>query len=278
LQPRGQENKHPIFVLAAARSGTTLLRYALDAHPRIAVPPEWNFTQPIVAGYAHFERLVEQGDGDDRSRPFRRIGIDCSATEVRARFRSWLECWYLEYAKRRGKARWGATTHTLLDYSVGVVDDLFAGCAAYVVQVRHPLDQVTSAIEKFGDGEFSALNLTRHMDYWVRVVSQHLVAEEQLGERCTRIRYEDLVADPTLTANRVFAFLGEDPVPDIATLMFTERHDGHWGDHKILSTDAVHTTSVGRWKAVLDRTIVNQTLAAVPAAAELMIHLGYSLD
>ena len=32
----------PVFVLCNARSGSTLLRFLLDAHPEIACPPETN--------------------------------------------------------------------------------------------------------------------------------------------------------------------------------------------------------------------------------------------
>jgi len=34
----------PIFILSAARSGSTLLRYILDHHPEIACPPESNLS------------------------------------------------------------------------------------------------------------------------------------------------------------------------------------------------------------------------------------------
>jgi hypothetical protein len=30
----------PVFVLCMARSGSTLLRFLLDAHPELACPPE----------------------------------------------------------------------------------------------------------------------------------------------------------------------------------------------------------------------------------------------
>jgi sulfotransferase family protein len=41
--PRGQPARagaEPVFVLCAGRSGSTLLRFLLDAHPELACPPE----------------------------------------------------------------------------------------------------------------------------------------------------------------------------------------------------------------------------------------------
>jgi hypothetical protein len=267
----------PIFVLGAGRSGTTLMRFALDTHPRIAVPCEWNFTVPLVRAYAHFvERATELGAGA-ADRPFTEIGIDRSCAEVRATFRAQLEGWYLEYAARRGKVRWGATTHRLLDQSVDVLDDLLDGDAVYIVLVRHPLDHATSAIERFNHAEFHLENVERMLRYWVNTVTHHLQVERQLPDRCTRVRYEDLVAEPEARLRAVFEFIGESHVPDIHEEMFAQPHDGDCGDHKIRRTSSVQRTSVGRWKGKLEPAVVDAALRASPAAQRLMDELGYTV-
>jgi protein-tyrosine sulfotransferase len=38
----------PSFLIGIYRSGTTLLRYVLDSHSNIAVPPETNFLYPLA--------------------------------------------------------------------------------------------------------------------------------------------------------------------------------------------------------------------------------------
>ena len=38
----------PGFLIGVYRSGTTLLRYILDSHSNIAVPPETNFLYPLA--------------------------------------------------------------------------------------------------------------------------------------------------------------------------------------------------------------------------------------
>ena len=37
------------FVVGATRSGTTLLRLMLDAHPELAIPPETHFIPKVIA-------------------------------------------------------------------------------------------------------------------------------------------------------------------------------------------------------------------------------------
>ncbi|MGH2954702.1 MAG: sulfotransferase, partial [Solirubrobacterales bacterium] len=37
------------FVVGVGRSGTTLLRLMLDAHPRLAIPPETHFVPELIA-------------------------------------------------------------------------------------------------------------------------------------------------------------------------------------------------------------------------------------
>ena len=51
LQPK------PIFVVSSPRSGSTLFRMILDAHPRLAVPPPawlYDFFQPFLYSYGDF--------------------------------------------------------------------------------------------------------------------------------------------------------------------------------------------------------------------------------
>ncbi len=48
-EPLGAVGRAP-FVVGVGRSGTTLLRMMLDAHPELAIPPETHFAQPPSSG------------------------------------------------------------------------------------------------------------------------------------------------------------------------------------------------------------------------------------
>src|SRR5699024_5571037 len=52
----------PRFILSPYRSGTTLLRYCLDSHPDLAVPPETEFLRPL--GSLLFDSIYTRGYRD----------------------------------------------------------------------------------------------------------------------------------------------------------------------------------------------------------------------
>ncbi len=51
------------FVVGVGRSGTTLLRMMLDAHPEMAIPPETHFLPPMIEQFSRLrvtpERVLE---------------------------------------------------------------------------------------------------------------------------------------------------------------------------------------------------------------------------
>jgi protein-tyrosine sulfotransferase len=95
-----------IVVLGVPRSGTTLVRRLLNAHPRIACPPETN----LLSAAARF--LAEQRFAGGLS-----VGVipgldfaGFSEAEVLERFREFLFSFWREIARRAGKARWAEKT------------------------------------------------------------------------------------------------------------------------------------------------------------------------
>ncbi len=105
------------FVVGVNRSGTTLLRLMLDAHPDLTIPPETHFVPEVI-------RLARR-DGGTRVRMVRTMtrhprwgdfGID--ARELRGRVAHIkpakagpvVRAFYELYAESQGKARWGDKT------------------------------------------------------------------------------------------------------------------------------------------------------------------------
>src|SRR6059058_4977269 len=60
------------FVAGVSRSGTTLLRLMLDAHPELTIPPETHFVPKLIT---QFESWMEEGAGTTelRARAFELI-------------------------------------------------------------------------------------------------------------------------------------------------------------------------------------------------------------
>ena len=105
------------FIGGATRSGTTLLRLMLDAHPEVAIPSETHFVPDVIArcveGPVTADELAAIVTGHRRWGDF---GLDAgelrgalaalepltAAEAIRAFFRL--------YAREQGKARWGDKT------------------------------------------------------------------------------------------------------------------------------------------------------------------------
>src|SRR3954463_2695033 len=91
----------PIFVVGTMRSGSTLFRLVLDAHPHIAIPEETGFMGALAA--------TKQIPGWRHGRGwFERIGW--SEAEFDARLRDFYSGLFERHARSQGKQRWGEKT------------------------------------------------------------------------------------------------------------------------------------------------------------------------
>jgi hypothetical protein len=109
--------------------------------------------------------------------------------------------------------------------------------------------------------------------FWTDNAQATLAVEEQFADKCFRLRYEDLVADPEATAARVFEFLGVAAAPGISQRCFSvERERFGPADHKIWYTSKISNDSVGRGWSVPAGMIAPQLLAVMN---ELAGRLGY---
>jgi hypothetical protein len=113
--------------------------------------------------------------------------------------------------------------------------------------------------------------------FWMDSVQAALAAEEKFPERCYRLRYEDLVADPEGTAAGLFKFLDVGQVPGISETCFSpDRERFGPADYKIWSTSRISQDSVGRGWTVPAGMIAPHILGGIN---ELTATLGYlSID
>jgi Sulfotransferase family len=267
----------PVFVLCAGRSGSTLLRFVLDAHPELACPPETNV--PALCGQlANVWALIE-GAPLSANRGDEPPEIPDS---VIAGVRETMDRMVGSYLTRRGKQRY-------CDKSLGTARYAYLMSrvwpeAKFICLVRHPMDVVASGIEAcpwglggYGFDQYIAETPSNSVfamaRFWVDNVATILAAEEEYSDRCHRVRYEDLVGDPQSTADALFEFLGVAKVPDIAEKIFAaERERFGPADYKIWNTSEITTDSVGRGWTMPAGLIGPQVLEAM---AELCGKLGY---
>jgi hypothetical protein len=238
------------FLVGCARSGTTLVRRIVDAHPEIAAPAEANIPA-LIDQAGHTWRTVWGGHHELR---LGHLPDDIRAEIRSAAMRPMAACC-------RGT---GATVYC--DKSLGALDCLPAVAdvlpdARYVLVFRQVMDVVASALEASPWGfrgygflpfvERSMDNFVAGLvDYWTAHVSAALQWEASQPAACHRVRYEDLVTSPVECAAGLFAFLGVPDEPAALERAFDATGAGVLGDHKINYTDAIHAESVGRGRKV----------------------------
>jgi hypothetical protein len=269
----------PVFVLCMGRSGSTLLRFILDAHPDLACPPETNLPA-LCAQLAIVWSLIEgaplsatRGDTPPVVPEPAIVGI-----------RHTMDTMTASYLVRRGKKRF-------CDKSLGSAQfaDLLVRIyptAKFVCLYRHPMDVIRSALDACpwglngyglepyinGSPGNAVLALAR---YWLDHAASIAEVEDQYPTRCHQIRYEDLVAAPEEVTQKIFAFLGVTQIPGITERCFTgDRERFGPADHKIWATSKISSDSIGDGQTVPAGLIPPPITNAINCLAD---RLGYVL-
>jgi hypothetical protein len=242
----------PAFIVGCHRSGTTLLRYLLDAHPALACPPESKFLAAFgdVLTYPQAMRgLRSLGVGPDR---------------LLADLRRMINAFFQEYAARHGKRRWIDKTPNyarLLPF----LDALFGHEVLFLLMVRHPLDTADSLahlpafnLDEPEDPDIAA-SVERHgrdraawVRHWVDTADTLAWFGAHTPARTHFVRYEALVTGPARTLEEVLEFLGEARSPEVVADLidgaFTRRHPPGYEDATIRDSHGIHQSSIGKWR------------------------------
>jgi hypothetical protein len=266
----------PAFVLCTGRSGSTLVRFLLDAHPDLACPPETRLAwlcRQLAGTWSVLEDAPIEAEDADKPSVFPGAVIEGLRASVNPMIAS--------YLARRGKKRFcdkslGAAAH--VDLLLQVWPE-----AKFICLYRHPMDVIASGIEAspwgltgYGFDSYvsgSANTVAALARYWADHTEAIAETEEEFGPTCLRLRYEDLVTDPEREAARLFGFLDVTGIPDAVARSFSvpKQRFGP-GDYKIWSTTQVTASSVGRGWSVPARLISDSVL---PRVNDLADRLGY---
>ncbi len=280
------------FIVGVTRSGTTLLRLMLDAHPDLAIPPETHFVPQLIKttrkrgitceeAHAVVTSHRQWGDFDLDSGELMRRYCALPRVEPEATVRAFFEL----YAEREGKPRWGDKTPN------------------YVKRMRQIERTIPEAhfIHMIRDGRDAALSRFKRLlkepppietvaGRWVKKIERARADGEQLGHYM-EVQYEHLVRDTEAELRRVCDFI---ELPwDPAILRYYERaadrlaemtrdlpaEEGkpmrpadHRKEAHLLTSKPPDPSRLERWKEELDPE-QNATFERV--AGGLLDELGY---
>lgn len=282
-------------IVGAGRSGTTLLRLMLDAHPLMSIPPETHFV-PHVAGLSD-----EGGDARDRFLAavtsfetwpdFAMTNETFSAALTRLASFSVAEgvrTFYRVYAQAHGKSRWGDKTP---DYCLHL--ELLGRLlpeARFIHIIRDGRDVAVSIRPlHFSPGDTMEA-LARDWVHRVRTARAQAADVEHYRE----VRYEDLVTDPSGHLRAVAAYV-DLPWDDVMLRYWRQAPDRlaeaqdrfHPVTGELVVSKAQRLANhewtahppersrVGRWREVLTP---RETEEYLRVAADLLGELGYLDD
>lgn len=285
-------------IVGAPRSGTTLLRLMLDAHPELAIPPETGF---LVLG----KDLSDMGSDPvkafvDAVTTFPTdapvwADFQISAAEFHAELQELkpfsvaegFRVFYRLYAARFGKCRWGDKT-PMYGRHLGTIEELLPE-ARFIHLIRDGRDVAVSLREQwFSPGRDMEVQASFWRDHVLEARRQGIASRHYV-----EIRLEDLVHDTETVLRQICSFC---ELPwDAAMLRHHNRAQARLKEHvarvrtdgrtivshedrlrqQAMSQKPPDPTRIGIWKERLS-TLECRQFEAV--AGDLLKELGYAVD
>ncbi len=292
LRATGPEPAPAPFVCGVTRSGTTLLRLMLDSHPQMAIPGETHWVPKLIKAQ---ERSKHSGDElADLIIDHKRWGdFHLDASELRARYNALdpvtaadaIRAFYMLYAEREGKARYG-------DKTPGYVKEMrriqrVLPEARFIHIIRDGRDVSLSHMRmNWGPESYAeSARLWRNRIRKARKMAPDI-------DHYLEIRFEELVADTEGVLRRVcdFTELEFDPV----MLDYHERAEGRLAekarelprknrpnqpaearlDSHRLAKEPPRSDRIGMWR---ERMTPDEVAEYEAVAGDMLVTLGYEL-
>jgi hypothetical protein len=231
------------FVVGVGRSGTTLLRFMLDAHPELAIPPETHFVPELLERERECSDPRELAAAIVGARTWDDFGLEPEALyEAVAGAHGApdvIRAFYRLCADARGKPRWGDKTPGYVKRMRSIAGGLPE--ARFVHLIRDGRDV---ALSRRARGMGADKPIGDVAELWQRRIENARRQAKKLRGRYLELRYEDLVADPEpgLRAVCDLVGLGYDP----AMLSFHEAAGARLGELGDLRAEAGRPKRPGR--------------------------------
>ncbi len=229
-----------LFPLGCPRSGTTFLARLLNAHPEILTTYETAVFLQLNHRIITTRPVPQDAKGGASSH--RQLWTRQLAQESR----ELIEGYYEEVARIEGKrslAYWGDKhPHHAQNHCLDFIEGLYPD-ARFIYIVRDPRDAACSI------AAMRACDFEEAMTIWSRLSGLYEAFLAGRQDRVQTLRYEDLVAQPTLEAHKLIGGLGLTWHTDVdGFLAMHAAHDVHATGLERHRRRDFSNHSVGRWR------------------------------
>ena len=206
----GEVKNNGIFIVGAARSGTTLLRLLINNHPEIACLGETQFfhhnylqlssnseknisifsdifrTESELPNFLHNNELLKYLPNDKKVATYFNVLLSA-------------------YAKKLGKNKWAekSPSHIL---RIKLIKKLFPDAKIINIK-RNPYSSAISRFQKLKKKEFNHFSLFIYLKYLKKVDKIVSVFERENKDSVLTVKYEDLSENPKFFLEKIFTFL-----------------------------------------------------------------------
>ncbi|USQ79784.1 sulfotransferase [Ornithinimicrobium faecis] len=207
------------FLLSPYRSGTTLMRYCLDSHPDLAVPPETDFIANLAEMLSDDRAMIGLAD------------MGFSHGDVALRVGDFARSFHDAYAASKLATQWLDKSPRYAEQP-DIVPRLFPDALCLVMH-RHPLDQIHSMTrglshspDAYGDQLAGQSLAAAGAGYWRTVTRGLMEFCDNHPSQSHVMRYEDLCDDPEGTLRGALGHLQLEWSPEVLNY---HRHDHDLG-------------------------------------------------
>ena len=206
----GSGERPPVpFIVGVGRSGTTMLRLMLDAHPALTIPPETHFVPALIDAIDEGATPEQAVETMTSVRQWGDLGIE--PAEVLERWRGLdsfepgpaLRAFYAIYQERQGKPRWGDKTPIYVKNMRKIEKALPE--ARFIHVIRDGRDVALSRWKRTL-GEKDPAPASQVAEGWQRRIRRAQKQGAKLNHYL-ELRYEDLVTDTEPNLRRICEFL-----------------------------------------------------------------------
>ena len=240
----------PIFIVSAPRSGSTLLRLILDAHPKLAVPgPAWLYemVRPFSYSYGDLSQesnLLALAEDILETPTVKAWSIELSAADLVAvspapSFAGLYDALHIHYAQSTSKGRWGEKSPRNSFWIDEIRQDF--PDAVFVHLVRDGRDMaidIAQSTPMVPSNPYSGAHIWR--DYNLAALES---AKSLDDKSYYRISYEKMCAEPERELKALCGFLGEDFDPimlkhhETSSAQSWSQHPNHAKTGRPISTE-----------------------------------------